>query len=267
MSTTEQQLKDLYSRQLAAEKSQLQQEYAAADAEYANEKKTLQKTTDKNLNRTAVEAQRAAVNQAELHNAYGLSSGAAAQARLALENQRAADMAALRQSGQEQDAQLERQRAALAQQYQSEIRRAQQENDIALAEALYKNAQAEQAKLDAKKEAEAAEADQASWTYAQMMMEAGDYTPAFNYLRSKGVNATHDNLVTLMGGYAPAADVLDPIATAATKSFIAEHGTWDSAKAQGMTEDAYKQTIIDGLSKVDLTDAEFAALEAYYGIS
>lgn len=263
MSTTEQQLKNLYSKQLAIETDQLQADYAAADAEYDAQKQANQKNLDQNLNRTAVEAQKAAVNQSELHNAYGLSSGAAAQARLALENQKATDMAALRQSGQEQDAQLERQRAAMAQQYQSEIRRAQQENDLALAEALYENARKEQEKLEAK----ASEDEQYAWTYAQIMMEAGDYTPAFNFLRSKGVNATYDQLVTLMGEYAPAASSLTPLSTAATRSFISSHSTWAQAKARGMTEEAYKNMITSGLAGANLTDEEFAALEAYYGIS
>ena len=86
MSTTEDQIKKLYSSQLASQKEQLQQDYLRADAEYAAEKEKAQKTTDANLTRTAVEAQKSAVNTAELHNAYGLSSGARAQARLAQEN-------------------------------------------------------------------------------------------------------------------------------------------------------------------------------------
>ena len=84
MDTTEQ-LKELYSSQLASQKEQLKQGYMQADAEYAAEKEKAQKVTDANLTRTAVEAQKAAVNNAELHNAYGLSSGARAQDQMALE--------------------------------------------------------------------------------------------------------------------------------------------------------------------------------------
>ena len=80
MSTTEDQIKKMYSSQLASQKEQLKQGYMQADAEYAAEKEKAQKVTDANLTRTAVEAQKAAVNNAELHNAYGLSSGTRAQA-------------------------------------------------------------------------------------------------------------------------------------------------------------------------------------------
>lgn len=266
MSTNEDQIKNIYSQQLAAEKDRLQQGYIAADAEYAAQKKTNQKITDENLNRTAVEAQKAAVSQSELHNAYGLSSGARAQARMALENQKASDMAAIRQSAQEQDAELERQRASLAQQYQYEIRQAQKENDMALAEALYKNAQTEQTKLDAQKEADATNNDQAAWTLAQIMMEAGDYTPAFNYLRSKGVNATHDQLVTLMGEYAPSENSLAPISSPAIEKFISENQSLEQLRNK-VPKGYYDYLIKNALNKADLTFDEFEALERYYAVS
>lgn len=165
MSTTEDQIKKMYSSQLASQQEQLKQGYLQADAEYAAEKEKAQKTTDANLNRTAVEAQKAAVNNAELHNAYGLSSGTRAQARLAQENQLQADLTALRMQQQELDMDVERQRTLLSQQYQSAIREAQAENDLAKAQALYEEAQRQQDALLAQQKAAAA-----------LMADAGDYT-------------------------------------------------------------------------------------------
>ena len=205
MSTTEDQIKKMYSAQLDAQKEQLKQGYIQADAEYAAEKEKAQKATDANLTRTAVEAQKAAVNNAELHNAYGLSSGTRAQARLAQENQLQADLTALRMQQQELDTDVERQRTLLSQQYQSAIRQAQAENDLAKAEALYKEAQAQQERLLAQQQAqqEALLAQQqaqreAELEAAKLMAEAGDYS---RYAQI--YNLTPAEVATLMGTSSP----------------------------------------------------------------
>ena len=153
MSTTEEMIKNMYESQLKSQKEQLDTDYRQAVLGLDAQQKKNQQTTDANLNRTAVEAQKAAVNNAELHNAYGLSSGARAQARLAQENQLQADMTALRAAQQNADADVERQRSLLAQEYASAIRQAQAENDLAKAEALYAAAKEEENKLLAKQEA------------------------------------------------------------------------------------------------------------------
>lgn len=153
MSTTEEMIKNMYESQLKSQKEQLDTDYMQAVLDLDAQQKKNQQITDTNLNRTAVEAQKAAVNNAELHNAYGLSSGARAQARLAQENQLQSDMTALRAAQQNADADVERQRSLLAQEYASAIRQAQAENDLAKAEALYAAAKEEENKLLAKQEA------------------------------------------------------------------------------------------------------------------
>ena len=153
MSTTEEMIKNMYESQLKSQKEQLDTDYKQAVLGLDAQQKKNQQITDVNLNRTAVEAQKAAVNNAELHNAYGLSSGARAQARLAQENQLQSDMTALRAAQQNADADVERQRSLLAQEYASAIRQAQAENDLAKAEALYAAAKEEENKLLAKQEA------------------------------------------------------------------------------------------------------------------
>lgn len=141
MATTEEQIKKLYKSQLDSQKEQLQQDYMSADANYQAQKEQAQKATDANLNRTAVEAQKAAMSREELNNAYGLSSGARAQSRLVSDMQTQSDMAELRAQQQDVDAEVERQRGLLAQEYSSAIRKAQSDNDLQLAQALYDEAQ------------------------------------------------------------------------------------------------------------------------------
>ncbi|MBE6924794.1 MAG: hypothetical protein E7466_06125 [Ruminococcaceae bacterium] len=158
-------IEKIYEAQLAAQKEQLKQDYTVADSDLTHQRQLNQKATDANLTRTAVESQKAAVNNAELHNAYGLSSGARLQARVAQENQLQADMTALRAAQQQSDAEIERQRGILSQEYASAIRQAQAENDLAKAEALYQQAQKQQAAL--------LERQQAA---AQLMAQAGDYS-------------------------------------------------------------------------------------------
>lgn len=165
MSTIEDQIRKMYEGQLISQKEQLTQDYTKADADLTAQKEKLQKTTDENLNRTAVNAQIAAMNNERYNAASGLSSGAAAQARLSLENQAQANMTALRAAQTEADADVERRRSILSQEYASAIRKAQADNDLALAQALYEEAERKEAELRAQQEAA-----------ANLMAQAGDYT-------------------------------------------------------------------------------------------
>lgn len=155
--TNEELIKQMYGANLESQKQQLTQSHNAGNSALDEAKKQNQAAADANLNRTAVEAQKKAMADAEIQNAYGLSSGTAAQVRLARDNQTAADMAAIRTAQQEADAQVERERALLSQEYTSAIQKAQADNDLELAKALYENAQAEEQKLRAKQEAAAKE--------------------------------------------------------------------------------------------------------------
>lgn len=106
-----------------------------------------QKATDANLNRTYVESAKAAKNYGEVQNAYGLTSGAMAQARLAQDNQLQADLTALRAAQTDSDAQFERQRNLLAKEYSAAIAKAQADNDYQRAQALYNAAKADEDQL------------------------------------------------------------------------------------------------------------------------
>lgn len=73
----------MYDSSMESQKQQLSSDYASNVSDLAAQQEAAQKVTDSNLTRTYVEAQKAAKNYDEVQNAYGLTSGAMAQARLA----------------------------------------------------------------------------------------------------------------------------------------------------------------------------------------
>lgn len=158
-------IKDMYDSQLKSQKETLTQNYEQNAAELERQQQAAQKQKDTDLTRTYVEAAKSQKNYDEVQNAYGLTSGAMAQARLAQDNQLQADLTAIRTAQQAIDADVEREKGLLSKEYQSAIAKAQADNDIALAEALYKQAQAEDERLKEKQKAA-----------ANLMAGAGDYS-------------------------------------------------------------------------------------------
>lgn len=158
-------IRKMYDSQLQSQKDTLTSNYQQALSDIDATKKSADQQLDKNLNTTAVEAQRAQKNYNEVQNAYGLSSGAMAQARLAQDNQLQADLTTLRTAHETADAELERERTLLGQQYAAAISQAQAENDMAKAQALYEEAKERDAQLTAKQQ-----------SAAQLMAQVGDFS-------------------------------------------------------------------------------------------
>ena len=158
-------IKDMYGSQLKSQTETLTQNYEQNAAELERQQQAAQKQKDTDLTRTYVEAAKAQKNYDEVQNAYGLTSGAMAQARLAQDNQLQADLTAIRTAQQAIDADVEREKGLLSKEYQSAIAKAQADSDIALAEALYKQAQAEDERLKEKQKAA-----------ANLMAGVGDYS-------------------------------------------------------------------------------------------
>ena len=163
--TNEEYIKKMYADDLKQTEGNLEDQYNQGVENLDYQKQENEKAADAALGRTYVEAQKAAKNYAEVQNAYGLTSGAMAQARMAQDNQLQADMTAIRTAQQEADAQIERERSLLSQQYTAAINEARTKNDMALAQALYEDAKATDAALFAKQE-----------EIAKMLAEAGDYS-------------------------------------------------------------------------------------------
>ena len=72
MATTEEKITEMYDAQLASKKAQLQQDHETNNAALDAAQQKNQKATDVNLNRTAVEAQKDMMNDAEYYAASGL---------------------------------------------------------------------------------------------------------------------------------------------------------------------------------------------------
>ena len=259
-------IESMYKNSLASTKDQLQQEYMKADANYLAQKEAAQKATDANLNRTAVEAQKAAMSREELNNAYGLSSGARAQSRLVSDMQTQSNMAALREQQQNADAEIERQRGILAQEYASAIRQAQSENDLQLAQALYDEAQRKEQLLLAQQEADAA-ALQGSYQqkldaakfYAE---ETGDYTAY-----GKMLGLSKDQIAKLNGGTGND----DSTNVGKVKNSIVDADTfakWGAIHFNGRDYNDYKKYVeaVIIANAGTLTDAEMTELALYYGL-
>jgi hypothetical protein len=158
-------IEKMYGSAMESQKQELQQNYDKNVAALDEQQKKLQKQTDANLNRTYVEAAKDKQNYNEVQNAYGLSSGAMGQARLAQDNQLQADLTALRAAQQTADAGIEQERTLLAKEFSAAIQKAQADNDLAKVQALYEQAQREEDRL--LKQQEAA---------AQLMAGTGDYS-------------------------------------------------------------------------------------------
>lgn len=144
---SEEYINKMYDSSLAGQKETLKQNYDQGTTDLEREQQKQQKATDANLTRTYVEANKAAKNYNEVQNAYGLTSGAMAQARLAQDNQLQGDLTAIRAAQQSVDADIERQRTLLSQQYASAIAKAQADNDLQRAQALYKAAKDDEGRL------------------------------------------------------------------------------------------------------------------------
>lgn len=165
MDTYEDQIKKMYEGQLNSQKEQLTTDYNSALSNLDAQKEQAQKAAQQSASQATARAQRAVVNNEEYYAANGLTSGARAQARLAQENQLQANLTNIQAAQQAADAEVERQRGLLSQEYASAIRKAQADNDMALAKALYEQAQKEEEKLLAKQEAAAA-----------LIAQTGDYS-------------------------------------------------------------------------------------------
>lgn len=163
--TNEDLIRKQYASALASEQEKLKSDYDTSIANLDNQQMLNQQATTKNIAATRADADKAAVARAEYEAASGLSSGARAQARIAADNQLASNITALRAAQQASDDEIARTKSILGEQYASAIKRAQQDNDSALAKALYD---------DAKKTEDALRSDQLA--AAKLFADQGDYT-------------------------------------------------------------------------------------------
>ena len=133
-------VKDMYDANLASNKAQLESNYNQSLSDLESEASTIGSTYYEQQRQAQAESDRNRQAFQEYANARGLNSGTGGQAELARSNQLSANLNALRQSEAEKRAEVERQRVLLGQQYQNAIQKAQADNDLARAKALYEEA-------------------------------------------------------------------------------------------------------------------------------
>ncbi len=133
-------IRQMYEANLAANKSQLESDYNQNLSDLGAEESKLGQLYYEQMRQAQAESDRNRQAFREYANARGLNSGTGGQAELAQQNQLSSNLNTLRQSEAEKRAEVERQRVLLGQQYQNAIQKAQAENDLAKAKALYEEA-------------------------------------------------------------------------------------------------------------------------------
>ena len=139
----EQYINKLYDTNLGNQNKVLQDNFSNDNVLLDEAQKHTQQQTDQYVNRTDVEAKKANDN----YGTGGLSAGAQAQVNLTQENAQRRNTSALQGAQRDADAEYQRQRQLLAKQYEAEIRKAQADNDMQRAQAIYEAAKQEDAKL------------------------------------------------------------------------------------------------------------------------
>ena len=133
-------IRKMYESNLNSNKSQLESDYNQNISDLGAEESKLGQIYYEQQRQAQAESDRSRQAFQEYANARGLNSGTGGQAELAQSNQLSANLNALRQSEAEKRAEVERQRQLLGQQYQKAIQKAQADNDLNLAKALYEEA-------------------------------------------------------------------------------------------------------------------------------
>lgn len=170
-------IKQLYGTSGDAQKQMLQNHYTQNTGALNQAQQNAQQQTQTNLNRTNVEADRAASDYMK-NSGRNMSAGANAQAALSQNVTKQANVTDLQKKQSAVDAQIERQRQLLAQQYEAAIKQAQADNDMQKAQALYDAAKREEEQLMAyRKQAASLMASKGDNSLYASMLETGAVSP------------------------------------------------------------------------------------------
>ena len=144
----DQYINKLYDNVIEKQKALLNENQNAASSELDALKESVQQQTNTNLGRVNVEAERAQ----QAYKAPNVSSSAKQQIALAMDNQKKNNANAVKTVQNDADAEIERQRKLLGEQYAAQIKKAQADNDMVRAQQLYEAAKQEDARLTALKQ-------------------------------------------------------------------------------------------------------------------
>ena len=137
----------LYDTVLEKQQNLLNENQTAADTELNALNQNVQQQVDTINDRTNVEAQKAQ----QTYNPPKVSSSVQQQVALAMDNQKKKNLTATQNVQQQADAEIERQRQLIGQQYAAAIKKAQADNDMVRAQQLYEAAKKEEEQLNALK--------------------------------------------------------------------------------------------------------------------
>lgn len=136
-------INDVYDNIAAEEQKRITDIYKQTGQRLDQQQTDVQQQTDAYQRRTDVEAQQVAGDWEKQR----VSEAAKQQAALSMENQQRKNNAMLQQGQAEAEAEIERMRKLYADIFASEIKKAQADNDMARAQALYEAAKAKEAEL------------------------------------------------------------------------------------------------------------------------
>ena len=131
------QIYDMAAQQIQA---QLEQDYAEQVAGFDRAEQENNRNYQSNVNQALANAAKDRISFAETANAYGLTSGSAAQAALSMQNQTSQNINQLRVAQQTAQQEITLQRETAKTQYEAAIREAIANNDYQRAQALYNEA-------------------------------------------------------------------------------------------------------------------------------
>ena len=255
MANYENMINKMYDSQLASQKETLKTNHDIANSDLDVQKQKNQQAANSGITATSIAADKATLNNAELHNASGLSSGNRARVQQAQENKLHSDLTAIRAAQMEADAEVERQRGVLSQEYSAAIRQAQADNDLAKAQALYQEAKDQENKqlqiqlANAQAEATAQENLRKQQLEVAKLIaeETGDYT---KYYRQLGLTDR---------------EIIDMGKTENAQSFI-KNCIQRNRFARSNDFSTYNQYIAWSIENGDLSENEKRYLVDYYQI-
>lgn len=143
----DQYINKLYDSMIGKQKDVLAENQGAASSELDALNQSVQQQVDTNLGRADVEAQKVQQN----YKAPNVSSSAQQQIALAMDNQKKKNTTNIQTEQELADAEIERQRKLIGQQYAAAIQKAQADNDMLRAQQLYEAAKREEEQLNALK--------------------------------------------------------------------------------------------------------------------
>lgn len=251
-------INQIYDQAQKKQNAALEQAYNESISGLDASKVANQKATDANLTRTYTEANKAQQGFNEVQNAQGLSSGAMAQSQLARDTQLQQDLTTLRAAQASADADIERQRNLLGQQYASQLQQAAASNDIERIKMIYQAAKDEEDKLNAQK----VEAGKAIYSYNKNIIP---------YLQALGMTDEEIKAMGISqpssggGGWAPAqkpnpetgGGTINSIATTGVSAGVSPSTIYNSLIAGGASKSEAQQATAGAVKDKQVADNPF----------